>query len=55
MWNWEDALDELMANEDAGMSARELEFVESLDGRRGRNLTDKQKDWLKAIWSRVFN
>jgi len=39
-----------------GLSAREVEFIESLDeDKRDRDLTERQRDWLEAIWDRVCN
>lgn len=48
----EELLDDLLAV-DGGMSGRECDFIDDLDNMRGRNLSEKQADWLRAIHERV--
>ena len=45
-------LDECLDAE-SGLRTRELEFIEDLDGRRHRPLSDKQHDWLLDIASKL--
>lgn len=45
-------LDELLDVED-GLSPREVEFIESLNHQRGRDLTARQEKWLDDIFGRV--
>ncbi len=45
-------LDELLDVED-GLTAWEMDFIESLNGRRGRELTESQADKLHQIFERV--
>ena len=47
-------LDELLDAED-GLTAWEMDFLESLNKQRGREFTEKQADKLTAIWERVCN
>jgi len=47
--NWEDMLDDLLEVE-SGLSKWELDFIESLDDRRGDDLTDRQQDKLEELW-----
>ena len=44
--DWERLLEELLELE-SGLSGWEIDFLESLDGLRGRELTDKQ---LEKLW-----
>ncbi|MFH1417296.1 MAG: hypothetical protein ABII12_03305 [Planctomycetota bacterium] len=49
----EDMLDEILATE-SGMTGREMDFIEDMDARwRTRALSEKQADWLIAIWTKV--
>lgn len=49
----EELLDDLL-NVDGGMSGKECDFIDDLDQTyRGRNLTERQADWLRAIHERV--
>lgn len=51
---WEHMLKEILDNEDANMSTREVEFVEDLSNNwRGKSLSDKQFDWLERIWQKA--
>lgn len=45
-------LDDLLECE-SGLSAREVEFIEDMDGIRERYWSQKQIDWLDKIYSRV--
>ena len=46
-------LDEVLEVEE-GLSGREIDFLDSLDnGWRGRDLTEKQAEWLNKIWERT--
>lgn len=47
-----DMVDEILITE-TGMTRRELEFIESLDNNRDRELTEPQFDWLSDIWRRT--
>ncbi len=51
-------LDELLEDDSEKMTAREVEFIESLNKQRGNNHeswepSPKQGDWLADIWNRV--
>lgn len=51
---WEYMLEEILDNEDANMSTKEVEFVEDLSNNwRGKSLSDKQFDWLERIWQKA--
>ena len=54
--DWEDLLDGLLEEENAGMSAKEIEYLEDLDNHyRDRDqLSYKQFTWLCDIYDRVF-
>ncbi|MBE3117486.1 MAG: hypothetical protein IMZ50_01855 [Candidatus Atribacteria bacterium] len=45
---WEDELDDLLKAE-SGLTPWEIDFVESMDKLRGRNVTDKQLNTLHKI------
>lgn len=47
-------LNELLNDDSDRLSEWEIEFIESLDHQRERNLTEKQADKLQKIWDRVF-
>ena len=46
-----DVLDDLLQGE--GMSGRELDFIEDMDGKRNLHWTEKQIAWLDRIYARV--
>lgn len=48
----EEMVDDLL-NVDGGMSGKEIDFIDDLDNMRGRNLSERQADWLRAIHERV--
>lgn len=55
--DWEDMLDELLADESDTMSAWEVDFIESLDRQRSAPefvMSDKQWSVLQKVWSTVF-
>jgi len=45
-------LDELLAAE-SGLTAWEMDFIESLDRQRGRTFSDKQRDILDRIGTKL--
>ena len=45
-------LDELLATE-SGLTAWEMDFIESLDRQRGRTFSDKQRDILDGIGTKL--
>jgi hypothetical protein len=47
-----DVLDDLLRCE-CGLSGRELDFIEDMDGKRNLTWTEKQIDWLDIIYERV--
>lgn len=47
-----EVLDDLLACE-GGLSVREMEFIEDMDGKRNLVWTEKQMDWLDMICQRV--
>lgn len=47
-----EVLDEILQCE-GGMSGRELDFIESMDGQRDVTWSEKQIDWLDNIYARV--
>jgi hypothetical protein len=47
-------LNELLNDDSDKLSEWEMEFLESLDRDRGRDLSDKQEEKLNQIWNRVF-
>jgi len=47
-----DVLDDLLQVE-GGLSAKELDFIEDMDGKRNLHWTEKQIAWLDRIYERV--
>ena len=47
-------LDELLADESDRMTSWEVEFIESINKQRDRDLSDKQAARLEEIWRKVF-
>lgn len=45
-------LDSLLDVE-SGLSDREIEFLDSIDKKRDRPLTEKQANWLDSIYERL--
>lgn len=46
-------LDDLL-RQDEGLHSGELDFIEDLDQHwRGKDLTERQSDWLEKIWERI--
>lgn len=51
---WEKYLDDLLEKE-SGLRANEIDFLQDLDSHwRGRDLTERQYEWLVRIWVRVI-
>ncbi len=50
----EKMLNEVLGDESDVLSARAIEFIESLDKKRQYDLSDKQVVWLEDIWNKVF-
>ena len=50
----ESVLDELLECED-GLSAKELDFIESMDKKRQFEWSDKQIAWLDGIYKKVID
>lgn len=50
--DWEQKLDELLDKE-SGLTPWEIDFLESLDGRRGSRITEKQEAVLDRILERL--
>ena len=46
-------LDDLLKCE-GGMSGKELDFIDDMDGKRNLCWTEKQIDWLDKIFNRVL-
>lgn len=48
-----DVLDDLL-NVESGLTAWEMDFIEDMDGKRGRQWTEKQIDCLDRIYKRLL-
>ncbi len=52
--NWEDMVDEIQANDDAGLDDWQLQFIEDMSNRKGTRLSTKQLAKIEQIWQQVF-
>ncbi len=50
--SWEQKLDELLDKE-SGLTPWEIDFIESLDERRGRQISEKQEEIIDRILERL--
>lgn len=49
-----DMLDELLDDDSDRLNSWEIEFIENLNQKRNRPLTEPQADKLQQIWDKVF-
>lgn len=55
MDNHWDMVDELLADESDRMTEWEIDFIDSVNKQRDRDLSDKQTAIIERIWNKVFN
>ncbi len=48
-----DVLDDLL-NCEGGLSGKEIDFIDDMDGKRNLVWTENQIDWLDRIYKRVY-